>query len=105
MEYIYFGRIKTITQTEPHRWRVAAVYRIFKDKKFHGVTVTAYTTNGVAVEAVRDGGNWYYKTAEEAERVLWDECMKANNVKVQRGRPRKMKPPRIDGWDNKKERG
>lgn len=89
----YYLRLTKIEQTEAHRWRVTATnYRIRR-----GVTVTAYTTNGVAVEAVRNGGNWYYKTAEEAARDLWFECMAANKLGRSAGRPRKVKPPRIDG--------
>ena len=96
----YYLRLTKIEQTEAHRWRVTATnYRIS-----HGVTVTAYTTDGVAVEAVSNGGNWYYNTAEEAARELWFECMAANKLGRSAGRPRKVKPPRIDGAKSKIDR-
>ncbi len=89
----YYLRLIKIEQIEAHRWKVTATnYRIRR-----GVTVTADTTNGVAVEAVRNGGNWYYKTADEAARALWFECMAANKLGRSSGRPRKIKPPRIGG--------
>lgn len=89
MRSSYLHLIK-IEQTEPRKWKITAQnYRIRR-----GVTVTAYTTNGVAVEAVRDGGNWYYKTADEAARALWFECMAANKLGRSSGRPRKIRPPR-----------
>ena len=92
----YLHLIK-IEQTAPHTWRVTARCYPHNDLTGRGVVVTAETTNGVAVEAVRVGGNWYYKTANEAARALWVECLKKNKLGRCSGRQRKTKPPRIDG--------
>lgn len=92
--YLHLIRIE---QTAPRKWRVAAKCYPHSDRTGRGVVVTAETTNGVAVEAVRIGGNWYYKTADEAARALWLECLKENKMGKSAIRQRKTKPPRIAG--------